>query len=47
MSASRTSLFVAYVVIYYLQFVASELPIQISQYVEKYDWQCMHPEVAT
>jgi len=43
-SASRTSLFVAYVIIYYLQFVALELPIQVSQYVEKYDWQCMHPK---
>jgi len=43
-SASRRSLFVAYTVIYYVQFIALELPIKISQYVAKYDWQCMHPK---
>ena len=40
--ASRSRLFIAYSVIYFVQFIALELPIQISQYVAKYDWQSMH-----
>jgi len=36
--ASRSSLFVACTVIYHVQFIASELPNQIAQYVA-YDWQ--------
>jgi len=43
--ASRSSLFVAYTVSYYVHFIASELPIEITQYVAKYDWQCMHPNL--
>jgi len=45
--ASRSSLFVAHTAIYHVQFIASELPIQISQYFAKYDWQCYASEVAT
>jgi len=42
--ASRIRLFIAYTVICYVQFTALELPIQISQYVSKYNWQRMHPK---
>jgi len=42
---SRIRLFIAYTVICYVQFTALELPIQISQYVLKYNWQRMHQKL--
>ena len=42
--ASQVRLFIAYTAICDVQFTALELPIQISQYVSKYNWQRMHPK---
>jgi len=44
---SRIRLFTACTVIYYVQFMVLDLPIQISQYASKYNWKCMHLKVAT
>jgi len=48
--AFQSCLFFAYIIIYFttfqgVQFVASEELTQISQYVEKYDWQCLPPKL--